>query len=167
MGRGLGLGLMVLLVACSVAHGAQGQPADGRDRWDGVQGLRVNALIEVLPEGQAGPDLCWVSSIDDGVLTCVLERSVNGVRLVFPRSALREVWVIEREHELHIGRWIRIGIEVALFVAGCVGSGVLGGVIVGGIVLGVEEEIAENPIQPRPPRFHRRLIYRASVPASP
>jgi hypothetical protein len=167
MGRGSGLGLMVLLVACGVAHGAQGQPAGGRDRWDGVQGLRVNALIEVLPEGQAGPDLCRVSSIDDRALMCVPERSVNGMRLVFPRSALREVWVIERERELHIGLWIRIGIEVALFVAACVGSGVLGGVVVGGIVLGVEEEIAENPIPPRPLPLHRRLIYRASVPASP
>ena len=164
MGRGSGFGLMVLLVACGVA---QGQPADGRDPWDGVQGLRVNALIEVLPEGQAGPDLCRVSSIDDRALMCVPEESMNGVRLVFPRSALREVWVIERERERHIGLWIRLGIEVALFVAACVGSGVLGGVVVGAIVFGVEEEIAENPIPPRPLGLHRRLIYRASVPASP
>ena len=162
---------MVLLVACGVAHGAQGQPVGGRDRWDGVQGLRVNTLIEVLPEGQAGPDLCRVSSIDDGVLMCVPEQSKNrvgnGMRLVFPRSALRDVWVIEPERELHIGWWIRIGIEVALFVAACVGSGVLGGVVVGAIVFGVEEAIAENPIPPGPLRLHRRLIYRASVPASP
>jgi hypothetical protein len=162
---------MVLLVAYGVAHAAQGQPAGGRDRWDGVQGLRVNTLIEVLPEGQAGPDLCRVLSIDDRALMCVPEQSMNGVgngvRLVFPRSALREVWVIERERERHIGLWIRIGIEVALFVAACVGSGVLGGVVVGAIVLGVEEEIAENPIPPRPLGLHRRLIYRASVPASP
>jgi hypothetical protein len=120
---------------------------------------------------QSGPDLCRVSSIDDRALTCVPERSVNGVgngvRLVFPGSALRDVWVIEPERERHIGRWIRTGIEVALFVAACVGSGVLGALIVGGIVLGVEEKIAENPIPPRPLRLHRRLIYRASVPASP
>jgi hypothetical protein len=132
-----------------------------------VEGLPVNALIEVLPEGQAGTDLCRVSSIDDRALTCVSEQSINGVRLVFPRSGLREVWVIEPERELHIGRWIRIGIEVALFVAACVGSGTLGALIVGGIALGVEEKIAENPIPPRPLRLHRRLIYRASVPASP
>jgi hypothetical protein len=30
MGRDAGLGLFVLLVACGVAYGAQGKPADGR-----------------------------------------------------------------------------------------------------------------------------------------
>jgi hypothetical protein len=169
MGRDAGLGLLVLLVAFGVAHGAQTKVAGGRERWDAVKELPVDALIEVLPEGQAGPDLCRVSSIDDGGLTCVRERSVNGVRLVFPRSALRSVWVIQPERERHIGRWIRIGIEVALFVDACVVAGVLGAVIAGSVVLAAETSIAENPIPARPPRFHRRLIYRAQsgVPASP
>jgi hypothetical protein len=167
MGRDAGLGLLVLLVACGVAHGAQGKVAGGRDRWEAGKELPVNALIEVLPEDQAGPDLCRVSSIYDGVLTCVRERSVNAVRLVFPRSALRDVWVIEPERERHIGRWIRIGIEVALFVDACVAAGVLGAVIAGSVVLAAETSIAENPIPHRPLHLHRRLIYRASAPASP
>jgi hypothetical protein len=54
MGRDAGLGLMVLLVACGVAYGAQGKPTGGRDRWDAVEGLPVNALIEVLP---------WISRV--------------------------------------------------------------------------------------------------------
>jgi hypothetical protein len=169
MGRDAGLGLMVLLVACGVAHGAQGKPAGERDRWDAVEGLPVNALIEVLPEDQAGPDLCRVSAIDEGTLTCVPERSMDGVRLVFPRSALRDVWVIELERERHIGRWIRIGIEVALFAEACVAGGVLGGMVIGIIVLSVEAGIAENPIPRRSLGFRRRLIYRAQAgaPTSP
>jgi hypothetical protein len=167
MGRDAGLGLMVLLMACGVAHGAQGKQAGGRDRWDAVEGLPVDALIEVLPEGQAGPDLCRVTSIDDDALTCVPERSMNGERLVFPRNSLRDVWLIEPERERHIGRWIRIGIEVVLFVDACITAGAAGALTAGIVVLAVEAAIAENPMPRRPPRMHRRLIYRVSVPASP
>ena len=164
MGRDAGLRLMILLMACGVA---QGQRGGGRDRWGAVEGLPLDALIEVLPKGQAGPDMCRVSSIDNDELTCVAERSVSAVRLVFPRSALLDVWVIEPERERHIGRWIRIGIEVALFVDACVVGGVLGAVIIGSIVLAAETSIAENPVPRRPLHSHRRLIYRASAPASP
>lgn len=167
MGRDAGLRLMVLLLVCGIAHGAQGQSGSGRDRWDAVKALPLDGLIEVLPKGQAGPDLCRVSSTDDDALTCVAERSVSGVRLAFPRSMLQDVWVIEPDRDRHIGRWIRIGIEVALFVDACVVAGVLGAVVVGGVVLAAELSIAENPIPRRSPHFHRRLIYRASVPASP
>ena len=166
MSRVAGLGLMVLLAACGVAHGAPGA-GGGRDEWDAVKTLPVNNLIEVLPKNQAGPDLCRISSVDNDELTCVAERSVNGARLVFPRSALQDVWVIEPERDRHIGRWIRIGIEVALFVDACVVAGVIGAVIAGSVVLAAEISIAENPIPRRPLHFHRRLIYRASAPASP
>jgi hypothetical protein len=161
MGRDVGLGLVVLLMACGVAYGAQGQPGGGGDRWDAVEGLPGNALIEVLPKDQAGPDLCRVTSIDDDALTCVRDRSMNGERLVFPRSALADVWVIEPGRERHIARWIWTGIEVALFVDACVMASVLGAVAVGILVLGAETAIAENPMPPRPPRMHHRLIYRA------
>ena len=169
MGRGVGWGLVILLVACGVAYGAQGPPGGGHDRWDAVEALPLDALIEVLPEGQAGPDLCRVSSVEDSALTCVPEGSMNGVRLVFPQSALLDVWLIEPGRERHIARWIWIGIEVALFVDACVMAGALGAVAAGILVLGAEAANAENPMPRRPPRLHRRLIYRAQpgVAASP
>jgi hypothetical protein len=161
MGRDAGLVFFVLLVACGVASGAQGQPGRGQDRWDAVEGLPVGALIEVLPQGQAGPDLCRVSSAEDSALTCVREGSMNGVRLVFPQGALLDVWLIEPGRERHIARWIWTGIEVALFVDACVMASVLGAVAVGILVLVAETAIAENPMPPRPLRMHHRLIYRA------
>lgn len=166
MGRDVGLGLVVLLMTCGVAYGAQGQAGGGRDRWDAVEGLPLGALIEVLPEGQAGPDLCRVSSVEDSALTCIPEGSMNGVRLVFPQSALLDVWLIQPWRERHIARWIWIGIEVALFVDACVMAGALGAVGAGIFVLGAEVAHAENPMPRRPPRLHRRLIYRAQVGAA-
>jgi hypothetical protein len=112
--------LLGLFAVCGVAHGADGKKQSGKlSRWSAVVALQQGALIEVLPEHQAGPDSCRISSVDDSSLTCLPEGAVSDVRLVFSRSAVRDVWVIEPAKNLHIGRWIMVGIGVALVVAAC------------------------------------------------
>jgi hypothetical protein len=167
MGKARDVACMILLVGCAVAHAARVNKESAR--WDAVEGLPSGALVAVLPENQAGPDMCRVSSVDDNALTCVPIRAVPSVRLVFPRAAVREVWAVELEHERHIGRWIRIGIEVGLVIAGSVGSGVVGGLFFAGAAILLETVIAENPMPPRPPRSRRRLVYYVpqGTPASP
>jgi hypothetical protein len=119
--------LVTLLAACGVAHGADGRKQSGKlSQWRSVQALQPGALIEVLRGHQAGSDLCRVESSDDTALTCVAERPEGDTRLVFPRDGVQDVWVIEAARNLHIGRWIVLGVGVALVVAIGVELGVVG-----------------------------------------
>jgi hypothetical protein len=156
--------LIVLAAGSAVAQSAGDEkPADKFARWDSVEALQAGQVVEVRSEHQAGPDVCRVSSVDDSALTCVTENRAWPVRLVFPRAALRDVWLVELARDRHIGRWIRIGIETALFITACVAGGVVGGSVVGVLVMSLEAAIAENPIPlryPSAPRVHRRLVYR-------
>jgi hypothetical protein len=155
--------LVTLLAACGVAHGADGRKQSGKlSQWSSVQALQPGALIEVLPGHQAGSDLCRVESADDTALTCVAERPEGDTRLVFPRDGVQDVWVIEPAKNLHIGRWIMVGVGVATVVAAGVGSGVFGLAFVGPIVVGIEISHFENfewNRPPQPPRMRRRLVY--------
>ena len=156
--------LVVVLAACGVAHaGGGGRKQPGKlSQWTSVEALQQGALIEVLPGRQAGSDLCRVESADDNALTCVAERPEGDTRLVFPRDGVLDVWVIEPAKNLHIGRWILVGMGVALVAAAGVGIGVFGLAFVGPIVLGIEISYFENVEWNRPPqmpRMRRRLIY--------
>lgn len=157
--------LIVLAAGSAVAQSTGDEkPADKFARWDSVEFLQAGQMVEVRSEHQAGPDVCRVSWVDDSALTCVTENRAWPVRLVFPRAALRDVWLVEPAPDRHIGRSIRIGIETGLFITACVGGGVVGGLVVGVLVISIEAAIAENPIPSRYPRFprvHRRLVYRA------
>jgi hypothetical protein len=165
MGRVAGWTLVALLVVCGVAHGADGKRQSGKhSQWRAVEALARDAVIEVSRVGQAGVDLCRVESADDSALTCVAERPEGDARLVFPRDAVQDVWVIEQAKNLHIGRWIMVGIEVALVAAAGVGSGVFGLVFVGAVVVGIEISYFDNFERnrpPQPPRMRRRLVYSA------
>jgi hypothetical protein len=163
MGRVAGWTLAILLgTGCGAANAR-----DRQHRWDALQGLAPGTRLEVQTVGQAGLDACRLIAVDDAVLTCQRDALSNwgryrpATRMAFPRSAVRDVWAVEPEHEHHFGRWIRIGIETGLFLTACVGDGVIGGLLIGGIVLAVESGIAKNPLPPRPPRLHRRLIFHA------
>lgn len=155
--------LVVLLAACGVAHGKK--QSGKLSQWSAVEALLPDTLVEVLPEHQAGSDLCRVESAGDSALTCVAERPEGDARLVFPRDRVRDMWVIEPAKNLHIGRWIMVGMGVALVVAAGVGSGVVGLAFAGAIVVGIEISYFENFEWNRPPQrphMRWRLIY--SVP---
>jgi hypothetical protein len=162
MSRVAGWLLVFLLAVCSVAEGKQ--PANKLSRWSAVEALPQDTLIEVGRRGWAGVDPCRVESADDSALTCVAERPEGDARLVFPRDTLRDVWVVEPARNLHIGRWIVLGIGVALVAAAGVGGGVFGLATAGPIVLGIEISYFENVEWNRPPqipRMRRRLVYAA------
>jgi hypothetical protein len=157
--------LVVLLAACGVAHGADGKKHSGKlSQWSSVEALPQDTLIEVGRKGWAGVDECRVESADDSALTCVAERPEGDARLVFPRDTLQDVWVIEPARNLHIGRWIMVGMGIAAVVAVGVGSGVVGLAFFGPIVVGIEISYFEDFVwrqPPEPPRMRRRLVYAA------
>jgi hypothetical protein len=152
--------LVVLLAACGVAHGKK--QSGKLSQWSGVEALPQGSLVEVGRSGWAGVDVCRVESADDRAVTCVAERPEGDARLVFPRDGVRDVWVVEPARNLHIGRWIMVGMGVALVVACGVGSGVFGLAFGGAIVVGIEISYFENfewNRPPQPPRMRRRLVY--------
>jgi hypothetical protein len=165
MGRVAVWTLVVLLAACEVAHG-DGKKQNGKlSQWSTVEALSQDAVIEVGRKGHAGVDECHVELVDDTALTCVEERPEGDARLVFPRDSVKSVWAIQPVKNLHIERWIVVGVGVAAVVAAGVGGGVFGLAIIGPIVLGIEISYFENFEWNRPPqplRMRRRLVY--SVP---
>ena len=155
--------LVVLLGTCVVAHGEDRKKHSGKlSRWNVVEALPQDTLVEVSRRGWAGVDQCRVESANDSGLTCVAERPEGHARLVFPRDGLRDVWAIEPARNLHIARWAMVGMGIALVVASGVGGGVFGLAIVGTIVVGIEISYFENfewNRSPQPPRMRRRLVY--------
>lgn len=161
MCRVVGWVLMVIGAVCGVAH-ADGKGSGKIARWEAVEALSQGALVEVGRDGWAGVEMCRVASADDSALICVAERPEGDTRLVFPRGSVKDVWMIERAKNLHIGRWIFVGIGAALIVAAGVGSGVLGLAFVGPIVVGIEISYFEDFVwrqSPQPPGMRRKLIY--------
>jgi hypothetical protein len=92
MGKFAGWVLVVVMMG-GVAWAKGAKHVDKLARWDTVAALRPGEEIDVLTRGQAGAEECLVSSVDDGALTCLREDPANDTRLVFPRSAVREVRV--------------------------------------------------------------------------
>jgi hypothetical protein len=165
MGRIAGF-TFVILVGCGVAFGASGGKQLGKDTsWDAVETLPVDALVRVLPEHQGGPDVCRVASIDERALTCVRENG-GDVRLVFPRDAVREVWVLGRARDRHVVKWVFVGIGVGLGTALIVANPLVGGAIVGSVLVGIESSQSGHGMQsppPRPPRLRWAVVYQAPV----
>jgi hypothetical protein len=172
MVKGASWTLLVLLAVCGVAHGADAQEhASKLSQWSSVGALPQSTLIEVLTEHHAGPDSCRISSVDDNSLTCSPEGAESDARLVFPRSAVRDVWVIEPAHDRHI--WICVAIGFALGAVLCGGGGPGPLLICGAIGALIAVDIAPGADQPgmlrvgypgsiripRRPRLHRRLLY--------
>jgi hypothetical protein len=166
MGKLLGWAFMVVMACSGVAYAG-----GGHERWESVEGLAPDARIEVLPQNQAGPDACRLVSVDDGALTCI---AGNNARLVYPRGAVRDVWVIEQAPERHIGRWIAVGAGAGLVALASAKNGVAGGVVMGGIVILVAAVSLNTPRMagypypgvrsPPQQRMRRRLVYRSGTP---
>jgi len=118
-----------------------------------------------LPQNQAGPDACWLTSVDDAALTCVVG---NGTRLVYPRAAVRDVWVIEPTHGWDARTWIKAGFGLAGIGLGvaCIVANPMCAVPFGAVALWwLERSTFPGPVgPPRPQRMRRRLVYRSSTP---
>jgi hypothetical protein len=165
--------LLALLAACGVAHGVDAKKQGKPSQWSSVEALPQDTLIEVLPEHQPGPDSCRISSVDDNSLTCFSEGAESDARLVFPRSAVRDVWVVEPAHDRHI--WIRVAIGFAVGAVLCGGGGpgllftcgAIGALIAADIALGADQPgmlgvgYPGSIRIPRRPRLHLRLLYYA------
>jgi hypothetical protein len=156
---------LVFLVGCGIAHGARnGKHPSTKAAWDAVMALPVDTLVRVLPENYGGPDTCRVVSVGDDALTCVREGRAAEVRLVFPRAAVRDVWVMMPAHDRHTVKWVFVGIGVGLGVALIVADPVIGLAIVGSVLCAIESPSNRYPMPMPPPRLPRvrwQLVYQA------
>ena len=161
--------------------------AGGRhEHWTVVKYLAPGKFVEVQREGQAGLDACRVLSANDSALTCEVVEDPNtdwdslaGARLVFPRSAVSNVWLLEPE-TIERRIWTGMGVGFALGAAlcgragpgplfACAGVGALIGTLVGANAAPRSLPGWPGPVYSQrrqaPPRLHRRLIYQAPAPA--
>ena len=171
------LAMLLLGVAGSGVMRADVQHKTAKvERWEQVETLKPGQEINVLAGTRSAPDLCLVASVDDNALTCLAEDVPSETRLVYPRSAVRDVWVIEEAPNRHVGLWIGIALSVALEAAACVSGGEAGGLAMGAILAvawAAVEDPRPGPIWfPRPPgpprsmktpQWRRRLVYRAAL----
>lgn len=170
MGKSMGWVLMMLMMAASgVAHAGGKITAHKFERWDAVEALKPGTEIDVLAGDEAGPESCLVSSVDGGSLTCLREDPAKDTRLVFPRSAVREVRVWEVAPNRHIGRWILAGVLLGVGVALLVEGNIVGIAVYGLVLLVAEgaQQMGPYPMPPRPPappRLRRRLVYQRATP---
>jgi len=162
--------LVVLFGVCGVAQGKQA--ASKLQRWSTIEALPQDTLIEVLTEHQAGPESCRISSVDDNSLTCLPEGMESEARLIFPRSAVLDVWVVEQVHDGNI--WIIAVVGFALGAMACGSIGPAAVFICGGIGALMAVSLALDTDQPgmfrvgypgsirvpRRPQLHLRLRYR-------
>lgn len=169
MGRRAIWMMAVVLVGGGVAHAGRAKQAP--IEWDAVTALQPGVEINVLPGNQAGPDRCLMSSADDAALTCLVENSPEDVRLVFPRSAVREVWVYELDHSWGPGTWVKaVLVGVGLTLAGlCIAANPLCILPASIVALVIAEGPQAGPYPmgmrpPPPPRFRRRLVYQSATP---
>jgi hypothetical protein len=161
--------LIVVFMCGGIAHAGPAKKAP--HSWDAVTALQPGVEISVLPGNQAGPDRCLMSSADDATLTCLAEDSSADVRLVFPRSAVREVWVYELDHGWGKLTWVKaVLVGAGLTLAGlCIAANPLCLLPAGVVALVIAEGPRAGPYPmpmrpPAPPRLRRRLVYQTATP---
>ncbi|HEX9199812.1 MAG TPA: hypothetical protein VF865_09660 [Acidobacteriaceae bacterium] len=173
MRRFAGWVLAVLMAVSGVALAADKKHED----WAAVKKLDVDTDLLVQGQGQRWPDRCRLISADDNSLTCerVLDpdadwRGLPTGRVVFPKSAVRHVWVWEQAPNRHIGLWIAVAVTAAAEIAALVAGGPGGGLIVGlFLVAGWSAATTPSspwfqpPYSPPGPRMRKRLIYQVPV----
>jgi hypothetical protein len=169
------LAMVLLVLAGSGVARADVQKKTAKvERWEQVERLKPGEEINVLAGTRSAPDLCLVASVDDNALTCLAEDVQSETRLVFPRSTVQDVWVIEKAPGRHVVFWIAVAVTAVLEISACVSSGFSGCATVG-IVLAVMWGSAAIAVPwgealgqlwpQRPPRMRKRLVYEA--PATP
>jgi len=168
MVKHVGSCLVLVLALTGLAHGA------GRhERWKTVEQLAQGKPVEVQLRGLAGVEGCRLVSVDDSALTCVREQdpdanwdAASGARLVFPRAAVADVWLMETG-ERHLARWIVAVATLVFVIAACAVGDVVTGLFLAGIVV-VGWAVADIIAIPRPQSqgqwTRRSLIYRSATP---
>ena len=168
--------LVVIVVGCGLARGQDKKHED----WTAVEGLVPDTMLLVQSGRHITPEACRILSADDTTLTCQRQRDPEAnwdkssdARLVFPRSAVRNVWVWERAPNRHILLWIGIGITAGLEIAALVTGGPQAGFFAGMLLAGAWAGAIASPFPiyspypppPSGPRMRKRLVYR--MPATP
>ena len=168
--------LLVILLGCGLARGQDKKHED----WAAVERLVPDTMLLVQSGRQITPEACRMLSADDATLTCQRQRdpeanwdASSNARLVFPRSAVRNVSVWERAPNRHILLWIGVGVTAGLEIAALVTGGPAGGYVVGMLLAGAWAAAMAPPFPfyspypppPSGPRMRKRLIYR--MPATP
>jgi hypothetical protein len=167
MSKFAGWVLMVLMAVSGVAQ-AGGKKTSKYERWEAVAALRPGMEIDVLSGDEAGAEPCLVSSVDDSALTCLREDPLHDTRLVFPRSAVRQVEVWDVAHGWTAVTWVRVvlGSALAGVAAACIVANPLCVLPMGvvALVLLSGPEMGPYPMPPAPPRMGWRLVYRSVTP---
>ena len=160
----------LFLVGCGMAWAKKPVKVE---RWEAVEELMPGTAINVSTGSQAGPDYCVLAAVDDGTLTCTTERAAAVGRLVFPRSAVRDVWAFEPAPNRHVVLWIAVAVTAGLEITACVVGGAGGGLVIGLMLAAVWAAAATPswgpvwmpPPPPRQQRWRRRLVYEAPASA--
>jgi hypothetical protein len=167
MRRFVSVGLLMLLAWSGVAHAGR-----RHENWKAVERLGQGVPVEVKLQGEAATEVCRVVSADANALICVRQPkpdvdwdAASGARLVFPRSAVQNVWFLTTSSR-HIVAWILTGAAVALIIAACAEGNIAGALLVEFIAAAVEV-VQHDPkagLPRRPPQIHRLLIYSSATP---
>lgn len=169
--------VVVLFATQGYSPGAEARAKHGD--WAAVERLSANDSITVRMKGNAVPDRCSVVASDDASLTCIAEDGMM-TRLVFPRAAVKSVWVAEIAKDHHAGVWIAMAAGAALGAAICSPAGPAAAFLCGGIGASVSILLVTDPANTRPipyppyggypppysapaplPQLRMRLIYSA------
>ena len=168
----VGVRRLLLIVSLLATFSGVAHASGKHERWRAVEKLGHGVPVEVQLRGEAGTDICRVVSADDNALTCTREQNpdvdwdaASGARLVFPRSAVQNVWFLTTSSR-HIVAWVLTGAAVALVIAACA-EGDIAGAFVVAFIAGTVEVMQHDPmagLPKRPPQIHPLLIYRSATP---
>lgn len=182
------------ILALVMAGGGVAHAGLRHESWKAVERLATGVPV-VVEQQQGPPENCRVVTVDDAALTCERDPDPNAdwgpgakARVVFPRDAVRTVWVWEPVPDRHIGLWIAGAIGFALGGAGCaaggpgpiVACGAIGALLAVAIVAAAEAGPMPYPRvwwpmpAPSPPSYpkrqrelRRKLVYQKAAAAAP
>jgi len=177
---GWGIAALAVGISATAAHASRRS-----ENWKRVKGLAPGKQIVVESSGQK-PEECRVVAADDASVTCLRDPDPNvdwrpgdNARVVFPREAVRSIWIVEKAVNHHRDRWIAAAVGGALLGSleahsnnymddtrkVAIGtSAVLGGLLGYGVAAFVDGLVDIG--KPPGPSEHRRLVYRAPVRSS-
>ena len=169
------------VLAVTLAGGGMAQASARHEQWKAVKRLGVGVAVEIQSDGQAGGEQCRVVRVDDTALTCEREKNPDvdwnagsGARLVFPRSAVKGVWIWEDASDRRLLRGLGFGFAIGALV-GAAGGPAAAFICAGiGSLIGAAAATSAEPTGPwwvppgtprtrRPGEMVRKLVYRAAA----
>jgi hypothetical protein len=145
--------MAMVAVAAGMLAGGVAHASGRHEQWKAVKRLAAGVPVEVEVE-QGRPEQCEVVSADDAALTC--RRVANpdadwkegdGARLVFPRGAVRAVWVWQDVSDRRILIKMAVGFGIGALVCSEAGPGPAF------ICAGIGALIGACATAPEPPRY--------------